>query len=172
MFNKIGTKSLLALAILLGATVVGVSTVSADTTETNKPNFMSGFATALAQKFGLNETEVNSFLNTEMQKHRDEMQAKFAQNFADRLAKAVTDGKLTQSQADQIKTKQAEIKSEMDKLHAEGVPKTSEQKEKMKALIDSVKSWAEANNIPNEYLMLGGHGFKGQRGNFNKPPQV
>jgi hypothetical protein len=43
MFNKIGTKSLLALAILLGATVVGVSTVSAYTTETNKPNFMSGF---------------------------------------------------------------------------------------------------------------------------------
>lgn len=162
MLNKIGTKSLLALAIVLGATIVGVGTVSADTTDT-KQNFMTTFATSLSQKFGLNETEVKTFLETEMQKHRTEMQAQFAQNFEDRLAKGVTDGKITQAQADLIKAKQTEIKTQLEALKpAVGVKPTDADREKMKTIMDGLKTWADSNNIPKEFIMLGGH--KGGRG--------
>ncbi len=160
--NTIGTKSLLALAlaVVIGGTAIGASTVSADTT-TQKQNFVSGFVTAISKKFGLSENEVKAVLDVEMQKHKTEMEAKFSADFATRLANAVTNGKLTQAQADLIKAKQIEVKAKMDALHTTGVQPTDAQKTEMKALMESVKTWAKANSIPTEYVMLGTHKGKG-----------
>ena len=161
--NKLG-KGLLALALVIGTTAIGASVVSADTTKDTKLKSMSSIVTAISQKFGLNETEVQAVFDAEMQKHRTEMQAKFAENFATKLATAVSNGKITQAQSDLIKAKQVEIKAKMDALHTEGVQPTDAQKLEMKTMMDSVKSWADTNNIPMEFLKMGGH-KKGPRHN-------
>jgi hypothetical protein len=158
--NKKLALGLLALTFIVGSSVVGYKTVNADTTTTTRPTFMSGFVKAIAQKFGLSESDVQAVVDSEAQKQRAEMEAKFQQDFATRLAQAVTDGKLTQAEADLIKAKQAEVKTQLDTLRAD---QSYTSREKMRTLMDSVRTWAETNNIPKEFVMFG-FGPGGYRG--------
>jgi len=155
----------MALTLILGTGVVGAKVVNADSTTDTKSNFMSGFVTAISQKFSLSETEVQAVFTEQAEKQHAEMEAKFTANFAEKLSTAVTEGKLTQTQSDLITAKQAEIKTQREALKNSDVKPT---KEEMQAQMEDLKTWAEANNIPNEYLMLGGHRGKGGHGPFGK----
>ena len=146
--NKNITKKIAAAAFILGATVLGTGVASADTGSKNV-NHNDSLITALAQRFNLSTTDVKAVFDQVRTQNKATMSAARTQNEATRLAKAVTDGKLTQAQADLIKAKQAEVKTFMDSL----VGKTQTEKmAAMKTEMASLKKWATDNNIPQGFL--------------------
>lgn len=126
-----------------------VLSASAAPTDASRPSPMAGFVTAIAQKFNLSATDVQKVIDDQ----HSVMRASHAQVFADRLARAVSDGKLTQAQANLINAKKAELEafrvSLMGKTQAE-------KQEAMKAHFDSLKKWATDNKIPSGFAFFGG----------------
>ncbi len=165
------SKMIAVTAFVLGLTVLGggIASVSAAET-TNAHNPMSAIVSAIASKFNLNAADVQTVVGEVMKTQHAEMGAKMQAGFASRLAKAVTDGKLTQIQADLITAKSAELKASMEADRTANQTLTQEErKAKMEAKQTSLKEWATANSIPEEYLKFiggggmgfGGHGFPG-----------
>lgn len=162
--------SVVALAAV-GAIAIG--TVSAATATGNNP--MTNLVNAIAQKFNLNPSDVQQVFNDQ----KAQMQTQMQQKSTDRINQAVTDGKLTQDQANKILAKETELKSQQASFQAslQGKSKADIQAA-MKAQMDSLKQWATDNNIPMQYLRFGGfEGFRFGRGHRglgfggNKPTQ-
>lgn len=142
-----------------GIATMGVTAVQAASTGT-KETRMSGLVSAIATKFNLNAADVQQVFDAQHAAQETAMRAKQAEEVKARIGAAVTAGKLTQAQADAITAKLPEIQTFMDSLKG----KTNEERETaIKAQMESVKAWATANNIPQEYLELG-RGFMGGRG--------
>lgn len=143
----------------------GVSQAATDGTQTNP---MSNLVNAIAQKFNLSTTDVQQVFDEQ----RTQMGVQRQQEFRDRLSQAVTDGKLTQTQADLITAKMTEL--EANKQSLEG--KTEEEKRTaVKSQMDSLQTWITENNIPREFVPFGGgRGGKRGHGGFRKgtPPQT
>lgn len=164
------SKSIAVTAFVLGVALAGAgsitSTALADTTNTstreaNRAEHITNLVNALAQKFNLNSTEVKTVIDTVMTNEQTAMQAKRDQNLADRLAKAVTAGKITQAQSALITAKIQETKTFMDSLKN----KTEEErKAAMTTFKTNIQTWATANNIPKEFVMMGGMKGMGGKG--------
>ena len=111
----------------------------------------AGLVAKIAQRFNLNQADVQTVFDEQ----RTEMQAQTQTRIADRISKAVTDGKITQAQADLIIAKEAEIKAFRDGLQG----KTKDEIfSAMKTETDSLKQWVKDNNIPAGFLPFGGFG--------------
>ncbi|TSD06311.1 MAG: Uncharacterized protein Greene07147_170 [Parcubacteria group bacterium Greene0714_7] len=168
-----------ATAFVLGLAVVGGNLAYADTlSASDKNNPMSSLVSAIATKFNLNSADVQAVVDEVMKTERAGHMAEMQANQATRLAKAVTDGKLTQAQANLITAKLAEMKASMEANRTANQNLTeAERKTKMQAEHESLKAWATANNIPMNFLaQFGGkgHGFdggKGPHGNGGAPRQ-
>lgn len=107
---------------------------------------------AISSKFHLNKSDVQAVVDQNRADHRAEREKKFE----DRLNQAVSDGKLTSSQKDQILAKEKELKSYMDSIKDKS---PQERRQLMKTKLDELKTWATTNNIPMQYLRFGhGHG--------------
>lgn len=164
------SKMIAATAFVLGLTAIGGGVVSAASTKdaTNAHNPMSALVSAVATKFNLNPADVQTVVDEVMKTQHAEMGAKMQADFASRLAEAVTAGKLTQVQANLITAKVAELKSGMEADRASDQTLTQEQrKAKMEAKRASLKEWATANGLPEEYIKFiggGGKGFGGHGG--------
>jgi hypothetical protein len=123
---------------------------------TNNPNDpMSLLISTIAQKFNLNSSEVESVVKEVMAQEHKDMEAQRQKDFTDRITQAVTDGKLTQAQADLITAKQTETKTFMENLKNtdEAARHTA-----MKSQMENFKQWAKDNNIPKEYFAHKGPG--------------
>lgn len=174
----------LAITTMLAGAGIGVS-YAATTADTSGP--MNNLVTAIASKFNLDQSEVQQVFDDTMKSQRDAMKAEQQQAAADRLAQAVTDGKLTQEQSDKITAKQAELEAERESItppdraemsnlsDEERQAKHEEMKATMDAKQDELKQWAEENDVPEEYLHVevgGKHGpggrneGKGERGGY------
>lgn len=118
----------------------------------------------IATKFNLNQDEVQAVIDEE----HEAKAAEFQQKYEERLSQAVTDGKLTSEQKDQILTKMGEVKTRMEALKSE--TNDSTRRDEMKNLHDELKQWAKDNDIPKQYVMPvgGGHGHGG-RGLMGRP---
>ena len=104
---------------------------------------------ALVAKFHLNKSDVQAVFD----QNRQENMANRQQAEKDRLAQAVTSGKLTQIQADAITAKQAEVKTFMDSLK----DKTPlERKTAMEQEQKDLATWAKDNNIPAQFAHIAG----------------
>lgn len=157
------TKIIVALAIIIGITAAGVGVMQAATNNNGRPNFMSNIVNAIAQKFNLNPTDVQQVVDEQQAQQKAQMDVQRQQSFTDRINKAVTDGKLTQDQANKILAEKASVDSQIAALKG----KTGDDlKNAMKQIMDSEKQWATDNNIPQQYLMFG---FGGGRGGFGGP---
>lgn len=166
-----------ATAFVLGLAFVGGNLAYADVVSAkDAPSPMSSLVSAIATKFNLNSADVQAVVDDVMKAERASHMAKMQENQATRLAKAVTDGKLTQVQANLITAKLSEIKASMEANRIANQNLTeAERKTKMQAEHESLKAWATANNIPMNFLsQFGGrgHGFdggKGPHGNGGSP---
>ena len=132
---------------------------------------MGNLVNALAQKFNLNVSDVQAVFDEQKAQMETEKEQKKYQGFADRLSQAVTDGKLTQEQADLITAKKAEIDAQRETQKTNMESMTQEERQTaIKEQMNYLKQWATDNNIPQEYLMFvefggrGGHGGPGGPG--------
>jgi flagellar biosynthesis GTPase FlhF len=153
---------------LLAASLVGASGGLAKAASQNQSfTSMNGLAKAIAQKFSLNEADVQKVVEEQHIQMRAEMQAKHEQTEKDFLAQAVKDGKLTQDQADKITAKHAELKASRTANKEAFKNKTeSERKTMMQQEREGLTKWLTDNNIPQEYFKphfgkgMGGPGHK------------
>lgn len=157
-------KVAISATALAGVATLGVSALYAaqTTTTTNRVDPMSSLVQAIATKFHLNATDVQQVFDQSHQEMEQKMQAQHAARLAEMLAKAVTDGKLTQAQADLIKAKQAEMKTSFDAMKTQTLT-DAERKTAMDAQRTALEAWVKANNIPEEYARFV-HGFGGPMG--------
>lgn len=148
-------KSVIAAAIVatLGMGAFGASSAFAasDTSEGHNP--MQKLVTALATKFNLSESDVQAVFDEQ----RDVMQEKHQENAAEHLAKAVVDGKLTQTQADAISANMTTQQTFFESL--KDMTK-DERQAAVKANAETQKAWAEENDLPKQFAP--GHGPKGR----------
>ena len=173
---------MVATAILVFTVAcAGISAVYAAESD-GKLNPMGDLAAAISQKFNLPQAEVQKVFDEQKSKMEVNRKAKMAEmktkrtaEFETRLSGLVTAGKLTQTQADAIKAKRAELQTrrEADKPVAESMKNKTkaerkaamaEQKTKMEAERAALKQWAAANGIPEEYIPMCGAGIGGGRG--------
>lgn len=144
-----------ALAVAtMGAGAVGVGTTYA-ASNTSPASPFGDLIEAIATRFNLSTEDVQQVFEEQRKAHQEEMQAKGAE----RLADAVTNGEITQEQADAITAH----REEMQTFH-ESLKEMSE--EDRQAAIETQKeenkTWAEENNIPEQFLMHEGpHGHEG-----------
>ncbi len=153
----------LGLSLLAGGTTYAAMAK----TEKNGGPFKA-IASAIAQKFNLNTADVQTVIDETLETERIRME----KNRPNPLAKAVTDGKLTQAQADLIKAKHEEERAQMesDRESMENMTQ-AEREAAIKAHREDLKKWATENNIPEQYVMF--FGKPGNRGNgvpgFGRP---
>lgn len=165
------SKTIAATAFVLGVAAVGAGTFNASTAyasttstmspEANRTAHITNLVNALAQKFNLNSTEVKTVVDTVMASEKASMQANHDKNLADRLAKAVTAGKITQAQSALITAKVQETKTFMESMKNKT---DAERKAAMTTFKTNIQTWATANNIPKEFIMMGGMKGMGGKG--------
>jgi hypothetical protein len=114
----------LGLAALIGVGTLGVKAVSAQ--DSDYPPFIEG----LSERFGLNQDEVKTFFDEQMEVRHDQMmEAK-----EDRLGQAVEDGVITEEQKEALLNKWEEMRQEREQERQE------------------MQAWFEENGIDPEAL--------------------
>jgi len=150
-----------------GVMGVGIANAAADTSTTTT-NPMSSLVDAIASKFNLNKTEVQAVFDAQ----RTQMEANREATVKKEVAQLVTDGKITQAQADKINAKRAELQKEREANKDTVSTKTREEmKTEMDAKRTELEQWAKDNGISTDYLRYvfgggrghGGPGFGGEK---------
>ncbi len=145
-----------AVLAIVGASIIGASNVSAQNTDARQNMIKS-----LAQKLGLEESKVQTAMNSIRTERQAEMQKKIEAN----LSKAVKDGKITEAQKQLILKKHTEMKAEREQYKDSKQNLTPEQR---KAEMDKKKieleTWAKENGIDMSVFQLGMGPKGGMRG--------
>lgn len=158
MTNGKRTLIIASAVAALGVSALSVGTVFA---AQRGPGHMgrntSGLVNAIAEHFHLAPSEVQSIVDKQHQVMSDQMKQQFADRSVASLTQAVKKGKLTQAQADMITAKQAEVKTFMEGLKDKS---PADRQTAMATELASVKTWAQTNNIPAQYVLPpGGRGM-------------
>ncbi len=151
------SKMIAAVAFVLGSSAFGVGVSQAAATHIGKNQKMTAIIEAIAEEFDLNASDVESVVQQAMEKERQDMEKRHDEELKTELDQAVTDGKLTQVQADLILAKKEELKTFM----VDFKDLTPDEKHGlMKSHMDEITKWMEENDIPKEFILsLGkGHG--------------
>ncbi|MBI4080915.1 MAG: hypothetical protein HY430_04055 [Candidatus Levybacteria bacterium] len=140
-------------AAVLGVTMLGAVSVSAQTTNPN-----ADIVTKIAQKFGLKESDVQTVFDEVRTQHFTQNQARFEEY----LTQAVKDGKLTEVQKQAVLAKHKELFEKKSASREAFMNMTAEQRKAEKEKLHAdMKAWADANGIDLQYVFggLGHHGF-------------
>lgn len=148
-----------ALAITLaGAGLFTSGKVFAQSTPSSDP--MSSIVQKIADKFGLNKSDVQAVFDQERTERQAEMEAKYETQ----LTQYVTEGKITEAQKQLIITKHKEMQANRQTERQTMQGKTAaERKTAMETKRTELETWASQNGIDVKYLM-GGMGMKGHGG--------
>lgn len=145
-----------------GGSLLGVSTfVQAQTGKTP----FNGLAQTIAQKFNLNQSDVQTVINTYMQQQRQTMRQNMQKHLQNKLNAEVQQGNLTSSQAASITTELATLKSQINPTTLKSM--TQQQRQQVFQTQQSdLKSWAQAQGINVSLIPFGigmGHRRFGHR---------
>lgn len=110
----------------------GVSKTMANKNDSGYPAIID----KLAERFNLNEDEVNGFFQEQRKEKREEMQKRYEE----RLNQAVSEGKITEEQKKIILAKKEELKSQRQ-----------ENRENRERHREELKKWMEENGINLDY---------------------
>ncbi|MCA9308394.1 MAG: hypothetical protein R3B92_02710 [Patescibacteria group bacterium] len=122
------------LTAVLALTLLGVGTLAATQVYAQESSFINPMAQKFAERFGLNQTDVQNFFQEQHAARQEQMQA----TREERLNQLVAEGKLTEEQKAQLLTKMQEHHTEME-----------EHREEM-------QNWATENGIDLSLLHMGG----------------
>jgi hypothetical protein len=148
--------------IVGGGSLLGLSTLVH--AQSGKTPF-SGLAQAVAQKFNLNQSDVQSVINSYMQQQKQKMRQNMQLRLQNRLNQEVQQGELTSSQ-------EASIVSELSTLKSQSNPgsfksMTPQQRQQaFQTQQNDLKSWAQSQGINLSLIPFGfgrGHGGFGHR---------
>ena len=140
----------IAVAVLVASTFTATSAFAQSNT-TTEASPMTSLAQKIAEKFGLNQDEVQTVINEVHEEHRTEIKAKVAE----RLSQLVTDGKITEAQKQLILDKQEELASNrQEKMESIKNMTDEERKAAFEKEKEEVKAWADENGIDLKYLMF------------------
>jgi len=160
------TKKLIpAIAVLVvGGSLLGATTLAfAQSGDTP----LSGLAQSIASKFNLNQSDVQSEINSYMQQHKTNMQKTMQDRQKARLDDLVTQGKITSAQETAILNEYASLQSQYGPSALQG--KTMAQR--LQARKDeklALTTWANAQGINTEYVLpMGMGGMRGHGGRKN-----
>jgi len=146
----------LALTVATGTMVYSTHTALAAEGNMNRRDYMTS---KFASHFGLDETEVSNFFES----NRAERQAERAAEHETKLDEAVAAGVITEAQKELLITKQSENMNERQSEREDG---ERPDREEMESHQDEMKSWAEENGINLDAL----HEFMGNgMGNHQGP---
>lgn len=151
-----------AITAISAAGLTGVQIASAATNSSSNDH-MSNLVDALATKFNLNKSDVQSVFDEQ----RSQMEADREADLKKQVAQLVSDGKLTQDQADKINAKRAELKAERDANRTADQNLSDDQRQaKMEERKTALDTWFEQNGIDSQYhyLLMGGRGHGGPGG--------
>ncbi len=156
----------------IGLAGLGAGVAHAATSSSTKADPMSSLVDKIATKFNLNKSEVQQVFDAQ----KTEMQAQRETEVKADVAKLVTDGKITQAQADLINAKREELEKqrETDRASFDSMS-DADRKTAMDKKKTDLESWAKTNGIDTQYLryvMGGGHGHGGpggHHGDIDKP---
>lgn len=124
----------------------GISAVSAESGDSGHP-----LVDKIAQRFNLDKNEVAKVF----EEGHAEMKAKHTADMEERLSQAVTDGKLTEDQKSKILAKLEELKASRPSPEDMKDKTPEEHKALMEQKHAELKTWAQENNIPEEYMPMG-----------------
>lgn len=144
MSKKTIAISTLAMATLILAGIYSVGTIKAQGPNGTYPPII----TKLVERFNLNEDEVKAVFDESRQEHQQEMESRFS----DWLNQAVTDGKITAEQKDQILAKHEEM--QQNRVDWQNLS-PEERRTKADEHRQELKQWAEDNNVDPSFLMMG-----------------
>lgn len=152
----------IATTIGLAGLGAGVAHAAATSTNDNTNHPMSKLVDAIATKFNLDKSQVQQVFDDQ----KAAMDAERDDQVKDELAQLVKDGKLTQTQADAITAKRAELEKNREANRDTMKDKTaSERKTAMEAERTALEQWAKDNGIDTQYLKyVFGHGPGGPGG--------
>ena len=151
---KVNYKIILPALLIAGSGLIflTVATAQAQTNQANRTSLVQ----AIAQRFGLQESDVQSVFDENRNQHQAQMQAKFE----DRLTQAVTDGKITEEQKQAILTKRQELQTAQQDQKTNWQNMTAdERKQAMQTQQQDLQTWATQNGI--DLKSLGGLGLGG-----------
>ena len=150
---------MLAVVTILGLGILGSSSVLAN--ETGNTNHMSSLAQKIAEKFGLNQADVQAVFD----EAHEERNVQVQEEFESRLTQYVTDGKITAEQKQLILQKRAELdaKREADRESMQNLTE-DERRTKMTEEKTALETWTKENGIDIQYLMPGGRDHGGPKG--------
>lgn len=148
-------------AVVGAATFMGVGAASAASSTSNtKTDPMSSLVDALVSKFNLKKSDVQAVFDAQkatMDKQREA-------DVTAEIKQLVTDGKLTQAQADAITAKRATLQKEHEANRSSMDSKSdTDRKAAMDAEKTALDSWLKEQGISTDYayLLMGGHGGHG-----------
>lgn len=167
--GAVGVATVAGLGVASAATT-NSTTGSTTNTSTTKTDPMSGLIDALVSKFNLKKADVQAVFDAQ----RSKMDAQRETEVKAEVSQLVTDGKLTQAQADAINTKRGELEKQRETDRTTMDSKTdAERKSTMDAKKTELDSWLKDQGIDTQYayLLMGGrgHGGPGGHGGFGGP---
>src|SRR3989344_4239859 len=148
MFKKKIFFPILALAII-GTAVATSSFVSAQ--DTTGPDSL---VAAIAAKFNLNQSDVQSVFDEQREKHHSQMKV----NLEQKLSQAVTDAKITEAQKQAILTKLSGIHENKPNFEEFKNLTEEQRKAKMEEKKTEMETWATQNGLTLDKLheIIGG----------------
>ena len=139
-----------------GGSLLGVSTM-VHAQSGNTP--FSGLSQSIAQKFGLNQSDVQSVINSYMQQQRQTM-------MQNRLNREVQQGKINNTQESEILTELSTLKNQYNPSSFKSMTQTQRQ-QAFQTEQSSLKSWAQSQGINMSLIPFG---FGMGRGRFGHRP--
>jgi anti-sigma28 factor (negative regulator of flagellin synthesis) len=144
--------------LAVGAGSLGVASAATTNTASTGDNTL---VQKIADKFGLKQSDVQAVFDQDRASHFADMQAKRTAA----LKQAVTDGKLTQAQADYITKAWADIDAQRP---SDGSKPTDAQRTAMKTKVEALRDWLKQQNLDLRSIAgMGEHGM--HPGGFGGP---
>ncbi len=141
-------------ALLTG---VGITTLSLGTTGIASAHSgatqqsQDTLSARIAVKFNLSQTDVQNIID----QYRSDHKAEFGAKRAEKLQRAVADGKITQVQADYITNAWKEIDTLVDQAKSSDSENNSEVWKQVKQKVEDLRTWAKDQGISSRYVSSG-----------------
>ena len=155
-YMRIQKNIITTLAILfLGLTpVVATVPAYAASTTTTQSNFFQGLVSFIAQKFGLDATQVQSAVTSYTSQQKQTRQQNMHAQEKTHLDSLVTKGTITSTQEQQILDEQSKLRSEYNPANFKSLS-AADRKTQMQKEQAEIQAWSQSTGISAQYLRPG-----------------